>query len=250
MKLVAVSVFCVLSVLAALPAMSKVLIGVVRDSLDRSVLPMVSVINKNNHKEATADLYGRFSIPFSNGDTIAVSNAEYITWEKVMYEQKDTVRITIMLQSVYATDSNTVIVKGDMTKYQRDSISRRNLYRLDLDRKKVAGVLPSIFHPASALAQLFSKKVKTRDAFQHNFTAWEQEKYTDTRYTPELVAQLTGMQGDSLHFFMNTYPMPYDFARAASEMEIKMWIRYNYRQWIKNPVIPKIDSVNEVKINN
>jgi hypothetical protein len=41
---------------------------------------------------------------------------------------------------------------------------------------------------------------------------------------------------------MNAYPMDYDYARAATDLELKMWIRFHYREWKKNPVIPQIDS--------
>jgi len=33
--------------------------------------------------------------------------------------------------------------------------------------------------------------------------------------------------------FMNQYPMDYDYARAASDLEIKMWIKYNYQDYLK-----------------
>jgi hypothetical protein len=32
---------------------------------------------------------------------------------------------------------------------------------------------------------------------------------------------------------MYAYPMAYDFARTATDLELKMWIRDNYREWLK-----------------
>jgi hypothetical protein len=44
---------------------------------------------------------------------------------------------------------------------------------------------------------------------------------------------------------MNAYPMPYDFARVASELEIKVWIREQFKEWLKNPIIPILHNSKE-----
>jgi hypothetical protein len=62
-----------------------------------------------------------------------------------------------------------------------------------------------------------------------------------------LVAALTGLTGDTVGYFMNANPMPFDYARAATDLELKMWIRYNYKQWLKNPVIPSVDTT-QIKV--
>ena len=94
----------------------------------------------------------------------------------------------------------------------------------------------AVFSPASALAEQFNKKSKQRARFQENFSKWESQKFVDTRYSSEMVQALTGLTGDTLAAFINAHPMPYDYARAATDLEIKMWVRYNYREWIKKPI--------------
>jgi hypothetical protein len=64
-----------------------------------------------------------------------------------------------------------------------------------------------------------------------------EQKFIDTRYTPELVTKLTGYTGDTMILFMNTYPMDYSFARAASDLELKMWIRNNYKEHMQHQMV-------------
>ena len=45
---------------------------------------------------------------------------------------------------------------------------------------------------------------------------------------------MTGFTGDTIGHFMYAYPMPYEFARSASDLELKMWIRNNSKEWLKN----------------
>jgi len=33
---------------------------------------------------------------------------------------------------------------------------------------------------------------------------------------------------------MNTYPMEYDFARRGTDLEMKMWIRDNYKAYMRS----------------
>ena len=56
-----------------------------------------------------------------------------------------------------------------------------------------------------------------------------------TRYTPELVSEMTQLEGNAVYQFMAAYPMEKDYAYVASDLEIKMWIRNNYKQWMKKP---------------
>ena len=59
----------------------------------------------------------------------------------------------------------------------------------------------------------------------------EKDKYIDTKYTDEVVTKITGLTGDDVAHFKYAYPMAYDFARSASELEIRLWIRYNWEEY-------------------
>lgn len=83
----------------------------------------------------------------------------------------------------------------------------------------------------SKLARIISGREKREKKFVKDFIDDQQYRFTSLRYTPSLVEQMTGLTGDTVAFFMASNPIPYDYARTASDLEIKMWIRTQYRAW-------------------
>jgi hypothetical protein len=214
--------------------------GIVAESDDGSPLAAVMILNKTKNQSTMTDVDGKYSIRADKGDNIDFSYMGYYPVSLMMPESTNTFRRISMKKKLFSLEE--IEIRPDYTPYQIDSMRRRKLHALDLSREKVSSsVMGTIFSPASALAEQFSKKSKQRFRFQKNFVKWEGQKYIDTRYLPEEVASLTGLSGDTLAAFINAYPMPQDYARTATDLEIKMWIKYNYKEWIKKPfVLPPV----------
>jgi hypothetical protein len=217
-------------------ASAQVLQGYVSDYDTEEVLAAVSISNKTRMLTTLSDMAGRFTIAAGKGDQIEFSMIGYAGITIIMPADTVIFRRVGIKKKMFELDM--VHIGPNWTPYQRDSIERRRTYALDLARTRYSSsVLGSVMHPASALAEQFSKKSKQRFRFQKNFAKWEDEHFVNTRYTFEEVAALTGLSGDTLAAFINSHPMPADYARTASDLEIKMWIKYNYRQWIKGPIV-------------
>jgi hypothetical protein len=202
-----------------------VLKGQIVDAVSGEPLTAVTVINAATQQSAFTDASGTFVIRAAAGQRIIFSYLGYKTQELKAPEGYTSQRIELARQSY---QMNEYIVRPKYTPYQADSIQRHSTYQRALARKK-GGSLGS---PVTLLAEKLSKRSKQIFRFQQEFNYWEDQRYIDTRYTPELVGALTRLEGDTLASFMNAYPMPHDYARAASELELKMWIRTNYREWL------------------
>jgi hypothetical protein len=122
-----------------------------------------------------------------------------------------------------------VLIKRGPTQYQQDSARRANIYQdvLEYEQQK------SVMSPVTSVYQKFSKKHKNTRKFKNQIVNMELQNFIDSRYTKELVVTLTKMPEEEAQTFINAYPMEYQFARTASELEIKMWIKYNYQEYIK-----------------
>lgn len=229
--------FSILILIGCSPGISaQMLQGVVTENDGSEPLIAVSVSNKTRNQTTITDLDGKYSIAAQKGDDIEFSYVGYYPLSIMMPEDGNVFRRVSLKKKLFSLDE--VIIGPSYTPYQLDSIARRKTYSLALSRERVSStVMGSIFSPASALAEQFSKKSKQRFRFQKNFVKWEDQKFVDTRYSSEEVAALTGLQGDTLAAFINAHPMPSDYARTATDLEIKMWIKYNYREWIKKPII-------------
>ena len=207
---------------------SQVLNGIITDAATGKPLYPVTVVNMDRHDNTYSDEKGNFSITFHPGDHVAFTYIGYKGIEKIMPAIPGNMDISVKMQQInYQLDEFTV--RPGYTKYEADSLERRAVYQRPLAQKHAS----AFNSPISALAELFSPTSKSTFRFQKHYTKWETQLYIDSRYSPELVTQLTGLSGDSLGNFMNSTPMPYDYARTATDLELKMWIRYNYKQWLK-----------------
>ena len=224
--------------LYAVPAVAQTLQGKVREAGTAEPLYPVTVVNLRTQKATYTTPQGDYTIHAVAGDKISFSYIGYKPLEYVMPVSMGVYTANINMQRISYQLQEVILMPG-YNQYQVDSFERRKTYRAALSRTK-SGVMS----PVSFVAEKLSKRSKQIYKFQKNFNKWEDQKFVDTRYTTDLVYEMTGLEGDSLAHFMNAYPMPYDYARTATDLEMKMWIRDHYRSWLKvvdTSGLPKID---------
>jgi len=202
--------------------------GVVTDAATHKPIPMVSVINTRTQQSAYTGDNGLYTIAANTGDVIVFQYLGYKEVQKIKPLSVIVATQDISMTAVSYNLNEYTFRLGHWTQYQLDSMDRKSTYKMVLNRQH-----PSpIASPASAIADLFSKKSQQIYRFQREFPKLEMQRFIDTRYTAELVTQVTGVSGDTVGHFMYAYPIPYDYARAATDLELKMWIRNNFKQWI------------------
>lgn len=214
---------------------AQTMIGRVLDLRTGKPLSPVTVVNIYTQQSTSTDDNGMYSIPANTGDMIAFTYIGFKTVKKTKPASTLISTIDVGMEPADYLLPEFKVLPGNLTAYQKDSMERRSIYKVPLQRTR-----PTVMSPASMIAEKFSLKAKMVYLFQKNFAAGEMEKYIDTRYTKQLVNELTGATGDSIGNFMYAYPMPYDFARWSTDLELKMWIRDNYREWLK---VSKRDSI-------
>ncbi len=216
--------------------------GRVVDSETGEPLSKVWIHNLTSDRSTLTDATGAFTIAAKPNEMLYLSLVGYSALDTVTQPGQQYMQISLVRKSI-AID--TIVIRPGLTDYQQDSLERQKIYRKKLDEKPAKfrlnrphptyGGTSSLNAPISSLIQKRTRKYKRLKAFQERFRKNEGQLFVDSRYTPSLVQELTGLQEDSLALFMNRYPMPYDFARSASQLELMMWIKYNYREW-KQPV--------------
>lgn len=202
--------------------------GNVSDSASKKTLTLVSIENLDVHQGVFTDSKGNFTLEGKAGDHLLLTCVGYKNQVIVLKESMHDIpqQIYMALKPVQLTP---VYIKKGPTEYQKDSARRADIYKdaFEYERQK------SVMTPVTSIYQKFSKKHRNMAKFQDQIQDMEKQKFIDTRYTPELVQSLTKLESDSLVNFMNAYPMELDYARAASDLEIKMWIKYNFQDYIK-----------------
>lgn len=208
---------------------AQTMTGIIADAQTGIPLYGVTIVNTATQVSTYSDEDGAFTISAKTGEEVAFSFLGYKDGRRNMPPTAGTLKVRIELEPS-SIQLNEVVIRPDYTPYQIDSVRRHSTYQRALARQK-----SNFMSPVSMLAEKVNGRSKQLYNFQKNFNKWENERYIDSRYTPELVTKLTGLRGDSIGQFMTAHPMPYDYARAASDVELMMWIRYNYRQWTGKP---------------
>jgi hypothetical protein len=192
---------------------------------NKELLDKVSIINKTANDMTYTDDNGFYSIIITKGDTLEFSRLGYFSYTYFVGGLSGPVSRNIVL-SEKKNVLQEVKVSG-LTKYQRDSIARTELYDKALGYEQTS----TIMSPVTSLYQQFSKKYKDLRKFQSQYADIEKQKFIDTKYTYELVTSITKLEGDAVAYFMNTYPMEYNFARTSAALEIKSWVKHNFKEY-------------------
>ena len=222
--------FVILICLLSPAAYAQVVKGIVTNAQTGDPLAVVTVVNTVTQQAVYTDRDGEFIITAKSGQRLAFSYMGFKTQERLAPPAINIATMRIELEPL-SVEMDELIVRPGYSDYQLDSIKRRETYARVLALKKRT----SIMSPVSLIGDKFSKRRKRAYAFQKSFNYWENQMFIDSRYTPELVNRMTGLTGDTLAHFMNANPMPVDYARTATDLELKMWIRNNYKQWLHNP---------------
>lgn len=206
--------------------------------------PIVGAViaNVNSRQIAMTDSSGHYTLVANFNNEIMVSFQGYKTQTKKVAPSQLGISILNIELMKLSYQLEEFIFHPKYTRYQLDSMERKSVYIRVLSREK-----STIASPVSWIAEKFNDNSKRIFKFQKNYYYWETEKFIESRYLPEIVEKLTQLHGDTLATFMNNYPLPYDYARVASELEIKIFIRDSYKQWLKHPVYPPIITQDALK---
>jgi hypothetical protein len=207
-----------------------------------AILQNVVILNLNHPNIGTnSDAYGKYKVTAYQGDSIRFSLLGYTSRILVYNGNNESWFENITLNSE-STMLDTVVIRRELTQFEKDSINNRILYGKNLDYKPPKTTLPAlkdlkagesvkIGAPISGLLGKTTKEYKKDKAFKAMYQRDQDQAFINSRYTPELVTKLTTLDGVALYNFMQAYPMSYEYARQASNLEMMMWIKYNYKDW-------------------
>jgi len=197
--------------------------GEVLNMDDKRALTEVSIINVFNGKSTSSDSNGKFVIPAEKGELLEFKKAGFKTarvrippdfvpsYFKIILEKGSP-----KVEQLYATDD-----------WKEDSFKTHELYAKEINYPKMSTV-NKIEHPFDAM----SKHNREIWAFQKDYDQTEKEKYINYKFNPKLISNLTGLQGDSLQYYLHRYRPTYQMVRSMDEYSLYSYIRstaYRYR---------------------
>lgn len=225
-------VFTTLLLFSFIGSQGQSVIGFIADGETNLRLSGVVVTDLVSGMSVSSGAAGFFDLPVARGSRLSFSLAGYHTLERLA-ANTDTMHIVLLPISVQLPEYTL----HELTPFQRDSIEMATLYEKELNKKKITPKITAdgglvVSGLIGAPVQRMSRSYKQNKKFKAAFKKDMEQKFIDTRYKPELVTSLTGLTGDSLISFMNSHPMDYSFARAATDLEIKAWIRETFHEFL------------------
>ncbi len=128
-----------------------------------------------------------------------------------------------------------VEVRNPLSKWKKDYAENRVLYRKELKYARLKPVRKPLikigevgftFHDFwSALALKASGKQKKYLKFREEMERNETEELAQIRYSPAVVARVTGLEDAAARVFIRQHPMTLNFLMTATDLELLQWIR-------------------------
>lgn len=195
----------------------------------------VLVANQGTRQYTYTNDKGMFTLSANDNDTLLFMLAGFRSYTMPVNTEDD--QVVVKLQKLsYSMDE--IEVRPELEKYKEEHAEMLRTYNktfADAERK------PEVFGSnglvvsglISGLAARISGQRKRDKRFAEDFNRTEGRKLVDIRYNPEVVMSATKTSNDTAVMFIRNHPMAVDFARDASSLELLMWIRTEYEQWIE-----------------
>jgi hypothetical protein len=186
--------------------------GFLRDSVTH--FPVKGTLtNAATRQQVQTGANGFFRIQASPGQVIyAVAPSYRFDTLKVPTLFADTLVVFLAPTGIML---GNVTVQAQYTKYQLDSIERRQTFETlrGNDLKRVSRANEGGFGVGLNLDRVFKDKYRNQRKKEQFFERREQDAYVDFYFSPHLVAQYTGLKGDALRLFMYRFRPDYEWLR-------------------------------------
>jgi hypothetical protein len=201
-------------------AVAQAIRGEVLDMDDKHPIEGVNIENIYTLLDITTDPQGAFLIAASNGQLLEFKKPGYKTARVRVPQGYIPPYFRIIMKKGISELQDMSVTHSNRYDYTNDSLRFHEIYKHELDFPKMSG-LDMVEHPFSAM----SGKNREMWRFQEEYDNAEKEKYVDKTFNEEIITKVTGLQGDSLHYFMRRYRPTYYQLKAMND--------YNFYNFIK-----------------
>ncbi|QBQ42911.1 hypothetical protein E2P86_17915 [Sphingobacterium psychroaquaticum] len=225
--------------------------GIVFDKDSNQRVGKVFVKNESTRENIFNNARGEFEISVSVGDKI-VAEKEGFYGDTILYTGQKILLIYVARKSIYIPEVRVVARRSpeEILKQRREDFSKA--YKLS-DPGSVFSVGPTGAGVSiNAIYSLFSKEVKQAKRLTKVIQQEYEQNVIDSKFTPDLVSNLTGLSGEQLNNFMINYRPTYYFVLAASPYDLTSYIQSKYEMFKLNPnlrLLPKLPDL-DLEVNN
>ena len=221
------------------------LTGRVYDSTRMVTVPSVKISTKKGVVTYT-DSIGRYGLNVDKTDSISFTymgkSTIFFPVKEINYPAGFDIALQVTVQDKYKTLKEIVVIKKT---YREDSLENRERYRkvfeferggLQLSETGTMGGTPGL-DLTSLINSFRFKRNKSLRSLQNRLIEEEQQKFVDSRFTKQLVKQITGLNGTNLEKFMIAYRPPYEVVAYSEEYQFYQYI-LDASRYFKTGILP------------
>jgi len=194
--------------------------GIILEKGSSQRMAGVTITNIRTRRSTPSDLNGNFGIEARVGDSLVFSKlgfhtdtAEIITLSEILIDMTPT---SIRLDAISVQGRNK---EGKLNEVM-EAYRRQGIY--SEGKPKVLGYL---FQPLTSLYETFSKSGRQARRFRSYMSSELEAVEVDRIFSRYRVSSLTGLHGEDLQNFMQTYRPSYE--------ELRYWNEYDVTRYIK-----------------
>lgn len=199
--------------------------GYLRDSVTHEAIVLASVTNISTKTTVMTSATGRFKIDLKENQIISFAAVGYY-FDTLHYTNalltKDT--LELYLSPLAHNLGNVTVTSKGMSRYQLDSIERRNEFLHDIVSYKIPTFSDGNSGAGIGLnIDRFSKHEKDKRRRYEFFETNEKEEYINYLFPASLVIKYSSLKDDELQQFMQQYRPTYDWLRKNKTEEDLMY---------------------------
>lgn len=198
--------------------------GSVTDAAGGAALADVIIQNIHTQSTVTTGADGAFSIAAGPGQLVEFRKMGYKT-ARLRLSSSHIPFYRIILETG-VQELEGVEVREHHSDYKHDSLRYRAYFKKQLEFPVLTG-WRAIQSPFSAMG----KTNKQMLSFRREYEWFERQKYVDYTFNEKLIANLTGLKGDSAIAYMRQYRPSYEMLRSMPEYDYFSYIKRTVSIW-------------------
>lgn len=206
----------------------KLVYGYLKDSVTNAPIKLASVRNMTTNTTVMTNNSGRFAIEAAGNHILSFAAVGYF-FDTLQYNNSYSAQDTlypILVPLARDLGNVTVTSRGNMSRYQLDSMERRKDFLQDIANYTIPTVSQANSGAGIALnLDRFSRHEKNKRKAMQFYETNEKEAYINYRFNTTLVQSLTGFKDEKLHLFIQRHRPSYDWLRKhISEEDILYYV--------------------------
>ncbi|WP_374166184.1 hypothetical protein [Arcticibacter sp. MXS-1] len=183
------------------------------------------ILNKQSKLSVTSNQLGFFSLLSSPGDTLEISAVGYTPQSVVVSDFKD-----MLLYLIPVTQLNEVLVKGKSLQSELSEIEKSYRSKGVYYNGKPP-LLAAVFHPLTAINELFGKNAKRARRFQEYAENEMDYQEISRKFNDLAIKNAVPITDEELPDFRSEYLPTVEQIRRWNDYDLVVYIRTSYKEF-------------------